>query len=121
MKAGRNGPVGGSQMRVWMESDVSDGTVHVAGELDTMTANDLLEGVRPSVLAGSGDLTLDLSALSFMDSSGLLALLDLSKQLEGRGRLVLLSPVRSVARLLQLARADTIPNLAIVPHRSTAA
>ena len=108
-------------MRVWMESDVSDGTVHVAGELDTMTANDLLEGVRPSVLAGSGDLTLDLSALSFMDSSGLLALLDLSKQLEGRGRLVLLSPVRSDARLLQLARAATIPNLAIAPHRSTAA
>jgi anti-anti-sigma factor len=108
-------------MRIWMESDVPDGTVHVAGELDTLTANDLLEGLRPSVLACSGDLTLDLSGLSFMDSAGLLALLDLSKQLEGRGRLVLLSPVRSVARLLQLARADTIPNLAIVPHQPTAA
>jgi anti-anti-sigma factor len=108
-------------MRDGMESDVPDGAVHVAGELDILTANDLLEGLRPSLLAGSGDLTLDLSGLSFMDSAGLLALLDLSRQLEGRGRLVLLSPVRSVARLLQLARADTIPNLAIVPRRPTAA
>ena len=108
-------------MRIWMESDVPGGRVHVSGELDMATVNDLLEGVRRSLLPGPGDLTLDLSGLSFMDSAGLLALLDLSRQLEGRGRLVLLSPVRSVARLLQLARADTIPNLVVVPDRSTAA
>ena len=108
-------------MRVWMESDVPGATVHLTGELDMLTATDLLEALRSSLLAGSGDLRLDLSGLSFMDSAGLLALLDLTKQLEGRGRLVLLSPERPVARLLQLARADTIPNLAIVPDRSTAA
>jgi anti-anti-sigma factor len=108
-------------MRVWVESDVPGATVHLSGELDMATANDLMEGVRRSLHPGPGDLTLDLSGLSFMDSTGFLALLDLSKQLEGRGRLVLLSPARSAARLLQLARADTVPNLAIVPDRSTAA
>jgi anti-sigma B factor antagonist len=108
-------------MRVWVESDVPGATVHVSGELDMATANDLIEGVRRSLLRGPGDLTLDLSGLSFMDSTGLLALLDLSKQLEGRGRLIVLSSPRPVARLLQLARADTIPNLVIGPDHSTAA
>jgi anti-anti-sigma factor len=97
------------------------GGIRVAGELDMSTVNDLLEGVRPHLLAASGDLTLNLSQLSFMDSSGLLAFLDMSKELEGRGRLVLRSPSGSVARLLQLARAETIPNVAIVPDQSTAA
>ena len=97
------------------------GGIRVAGELDMSTVNDLLEGVRPYLLAASGDLTLNLSQLSFMDSSGLLAFLDMSKELEGRGRLVLRSPSGSVARLLQLARAETIPNVAIVPDQPTAA
>ena len=108
-------------MRVWMDSDMPGETVHVKGELDMLTAIDLLNGLRSTLLAGSGDLTLDLSELSFMDGAGLLTLLDLSRQLQGRGRLVLLSPARPVARLLQLARADTVPNLVIVPDHSTAA
>ena len=97
------------------------GRVSVIGELDMSTVNDLLEGVRPHIRAPSGDLTLDLSQLSFMDSAGLLAFLDMSKELEGRGRLVLRSPSAPVARLLQLARAETIPNVSIVPGHSTAA
>jgi anti-sigma B factor antagonist len=97
------------------------GGIRVAGELDMSTVNDLLDGVRPHLLAASGDLTLDLSQLSFMDSAGLLAFLDISKELEGRGRLVLRSPSGPVARLLRLARAETIPSLSIVPDRSTAA
>ena len=97
------------------------GGLRITGELDMSTVNDLLEGVRPHLLAASGDLTLDLSQLSFMDSTGLLAFLDMSKELEGRGRLVLRSPSGPVARLLRLARAETIPSVLIVPDRSTAA
>jgi anti-anti-sigma factor len=108
-------------MQFRVESSGAHGTVRVSGELDMLTVNSLLEGVRPHLPSGSGDLTLDIADLSFMDSSGLLAVLDLSKQLEGRGRLVLRSPAPSVSKLLQLARADTIPNLAIVPDRPTAA
>jgi anti-anti-sigma factor len=108
-------------MQFRVESDGARGSVRVSGELDMLTVNGLLQGVRPYLPSGSGDLTLDIEELSFMDSSGLLAVLDLSKELEGRGRLVLLSPAPSVARLLQLARAETIPNLAIVSDRPTAA
>jgi anti-anti-sigma factor len=107
-------------MQFRVESEPGGG-VRVTGELDMSTVNDLLDGVRPHLLAASGDVTLDLSQLSFMDSSGLLAFLDMSKELEGRGRLVLRSPSGPVARLLQLARAETIPNVSIVPGRSTAA
>jgi anti-anti-sigma factor len=108
-------------MQLRVESDGTPGSVRVSGELDMLTVNSFLEGVGPHLPPGSGDLTLDIAELSFMDSSGLLAVLDLSRQLAGRGRLVLRSPTSSVARLLQLARADTIPNLAIVSDRPTAA
>lgn len=108
-------------MQFRVESDGTPGSIRVSGELDMLTVKGLLEGVRPHLPPGSGDLTLDIAELSFMDSTGLLAVLDLSKQLEGRGSLVLRSPAPSVAKLLQLARADTIPNLAIVSDRPTAA
>jgi anti-sigma B factor antagonist len=110
----------GRDMQFVVEGE-PEGGVRVAGELDMSTVNDLLEGVRPHLLAASGDFTLDLSQLSFMDSTGLLAFLDMSRELEGRGRLVLRSPAGSVARLLQLARAETIPNVAIVSDQPTAA
>ena len=110
----------GSDMQFLVEAE-PEGGVRVAGELDMSTVNDLLVGVRPHLLAATGDLTLDLSRLSFMDGAGLLAFLDMSKELEGRGRLVLRSPSAPVARLLELARAETIPNVSIVPGHSTAA
>lgn len=111
--------VEGKRMQFRVESGGA-GEVRVAGELDMSTVNDLLEGVRPHLRSTSGDLTLDLSHLSFMDSTGLLAFLDMSKELEGRGRLVLRSPSAPVARLLQLARAETIPNVSILPDHTAA-
>lgn len=52
-----------------------DGTIHVVpgGELDLVTAPLLARALREAEQDGGGDILLDLTAVSFMDSSGLAA------------------------------------------------
>ncbi len=51
----------------------------------------------------TGDVRLDLSELTFVDSSGIRLFIRLHQALEGRGRLVLASPASSVARVMEIA------------------
>jgi anti-sigma B factor antagonist len=100
---------------VQQESDQR--TYRLAGELDLATAGQLMDSLEPAV-QGAGDLRLDLEALEFMDSSGIYALITLCRELRDRGRVVLRSPCGEVARVLQMVRADTFPNLVIVDDGS---
>jgi anti-sigma B factor antagonist len=88
------------------------------GELDMSTAEELLTGLEPAVSDGPGDVVVDVSQLSFVDSSGLRALIHVSRKLEGRGRLVLMGPTPQVQRLLGLVQAETFPNFEIIPEVS---
>jgi anti-sigma B factor antagonist len=63
-----------------LESDGAT-TVAVAGEIDLATA----PALRAALLAATGDLTVDLAAVSFMDSSGLGALVAAQKHTVGSG------------------------------------
>ena len=85
------------------------------GELDMATADELLSGLAPAVADGTGDVVVDVSELSFVDSSGLRALIHLSRELEGRGRLVLVGPTPPVQRVLGLVQASTFPNFEVMP------
>jgi len=78
--------------------------VAVEGELDPMTAPELLEAVEPLQLDPAVEtLVLDLSGVGFMDSSGLRVVINCHQELEGRGaRLVLRSPSDAVHRLLEI-------------------
>lgn len=90
-------------------SRLPDGSVNLAlsGELDLSTLDQLetaldggLDGKPPLVVA-------DLRELTFLDSSGLRALLALHASLpEDGGRLVLVRGPRRVHRVLELTRAD---------------
>lgn len=60
-----------------------------------------------------GDLTLDLSALTFMDSVGIQALIKAAEDLEKRGRLILQAPGKTVQKVFELMRLDTVPNLQV--------
>jgi anti-anti-sigma factor len=67
----------------------------------------------PKLVEG-GDVTLDVSELTFMDSTGLQVLIRSAIALDGRGRVVLRSPTNLVRSILDLAiRTDKIPNLVI--------
>ncbi|MFD1831333.1 STAS domain-containing protein [Streptomyces desertarenae] len=80
----------------------------VGGEMDLHTAPDL----RRQATALIGDhphLILDLSGVTFCDSSGLNALLRLRRHAgENGGRLPLAAPTDRITRMLRLTGADTV-------------
>jgi anti-anti-sigma factor len=98
-----------------VQSDTDDRTFRLAGELDLATANDLLQQLS-GALATGGDIVLDLSELTFMDSSGVRTLITVSSDLGDRGKLVLRSARGEVGEVLKMVRADTFPNVEIVPN-----
>ena len=82
----------------------------LTGELDASNVTDLSAALEPEIQAG-GDLTLDVSELRFMDSSGIQVVVRAARGLGERGNLVLLHPTDVVRRLLELipvARLDNV-------------
>jgi anti-sigma B factor antagonist len=73
---------------VFTVQDVQSGQRHtlaLSGELDIATAPDLEEAVEGLRENGGGAIVLDLSELTFMDSTGLQAILAAERLCEGRG------------------------------------
>ncbi len=84
----------------------------VFGELDLATAETFTAALQPE-LDTLGDLTVDLSELTFMDSSGIKILIETARKLEGKGGLILRSVGEPIRRVLTLTQLDRIPNLTI--------
>jgi anti-sigma B factor antagonist len=75
----------------------------VSGELDLNTAPELSTAVNEMVANGSARLVLDLSTLTFCDSSGLTAFVRANQAVQAAaGRLVLARPTPIVQRVLEL-------------------
>jgi len=90
--------------------------IRLAGELDMSTAAQLDEVLGTAVEHG-GAITIDLSELTFMDSTGIGVFLRAAVSLRGRGCLILHGEQDRVRRVLDLVRVDgSIPNLHRVPH-----
>jgi len=79
------------------------------GELDMADTEALMEAAA-AFASAPGDLTLDLSRLTFIDSSGLLALLRCADQVSD-GRLILLRPTEQVRMVF-----DMVELAAVSPH-----
>jgi anti-anti-sigma factor len=86
--------------------------VAVRGELDLSTVGQLRAALAP-VLDGAaeGEITIDLSELDFMDSSGIHLLLEAAAAVRATGRsIVLARPSRAVRRVLDAVRlSDHVP------------
>ena len=83
--------------------------VALSGELDLATAPQLRSCLAPLVTARTApdELVLDLSALTFLDASGISALLTVQRALAARGgRLALRSPSRLVRRVVKVLDLD---------------
>jgi anti-anti-sigma factor len=85
---------------------ISDGGVPVvqaAGELDAASAAQLRAILDEVFTDGHASVEVDMAGITFIDSSGLSALIHAHKQAEARdGTLTLRSPSRIVVRLLEL-------------------
>jgi anti-sigma B factor antagonist len=78
----------------------------VTGEVDAATADTFEQDLMPA-LAGSSSVVLDLSGVSFMDSSGLRALMKIHADVASRGGGIELSDTSSaVDRLLSVTGLD---------------
>jgi anti-anti-sigma factor len=86
--------------------------LRLTGELDLATVPDVDGALRPLTEAG-GDITLDLSALRFMDSSAVQLLIRTVRDLAGRGRVLLVRPMNSVRRLIEVTGLGRFENLEI--------
>lgn len=88
-----------------IESKLEGGSflVRVAGELDRSNADLLASCVTEAEATSAPRIVLDLSRLTFMDSSGLRVLLGAAARSDGRaGRLSLVGPTRGVRRVIEL-------------------
>lgn len=90
-----------------------------AGELDSATSPQLATRIRAATDAGATDLLLDLTGVTFLDSTGLAVLLEAKRRLAAAGgRLRLACSVPAVLRVFQTTRLDR--DFAIFPSRESA-
>jgi anti-sigma B factor antagonist len=90
-------------------------SIRLAGELDMSSAPELDQVLEAAVEHG-GAVLVDLSELTFMDSTGINAFLKAALSLSGRGCLILHGEQDRVRRVLDLVRFDgSIPNLHRIP------
>jgi anti-anti-sigma factor len=99
-------------------SKIPDGTgFKLVGELDVATTPQLTKALLEQPLQ-RGPVTLDLSELTFVDSSGIHAILTLASSLNGNGPLVVSNPSEAVARVFEILNLDAHAGLEI--RRDTA-
>jgi anti-anti-sigma factor len=86
----------------------------LVGSLDLPSHMALTE-LMEELVRTPGDITLDVSAVTFMDSSGLRVVLDACRDLADGGSVLLVNPTGQVRKLLRLTdAANAIPNLEVV-------
>lgn len=92
-----------------VHADASRASVHVAGNLDLATVDDLMTVLDEHIRAGRRYLRVDLGSCTFLDSTALARLVRLHlRLLETRGTLVLTGVRHRPARLLAITRLDSV-------------
>ncbi len=99
----------GANMNVTVQDESGRVVVRMAERrLDAVIAGEFKDTVRPHVAAKGPDVVLDLSAVEFLDSSGLGAVIALKKALPQGRRMVLRGLTPNVERVFRLTRMDQI-------------
>lgn len=95
------------ELRVHVDGRI--GTVEADGEIDVQTASLLKQGIDRVVAGGASVVALDLSRITFIDSSGLGAILGRHRLLgQAGGRLVVVRPTKATRRLLTVTGLDGV-------------
>lgn len=80
------------------------GVIVVHGDVDLATAPELFKAAEQAMNANPGGLSIDLSDVTFIDSTGLGVLIRIRNALAESGReLAIVAPSRSVERAMSLA------------------
>jgi anti-sigma B factor antagonist len=100
-----------------LEITPTDDGFRLEGELDMATADDLSQILRDASTNGDR-VVLDFSGVSFMDSSGLRALLEGAGRPNVNGPVVILNPSDQVRRVLDISIPGGMPGLEVRPPAS---
>jgi anti-sigma B factor antagonist len=96
--------------------------LHVTGEIDIYTAPLFKQAVVNLVSEGNKDVIIDLSGVTFMDSSGFGTLLGATRRLRPTGGgLHLAGPNSTIQRMLRLTRLDSIMRIYDSPEEAVKA
>jgi anti-sigma B factor antagonist len=83
--------------------------IRVAGEVDLYSSPELRKMILKSVPSGDGEMGIDLSGVTYIDSSGVATLVEgLRSARENGAGFVLMSPSPAVLQVLELARLDSV-------------
>jgi anti-sigma B factor antagonist len=94
------------ELQLEVERDGATATVTVRGELDAATAPDLAGLCHRVHDSGAREVVIDLTDTSFLDSSGLRALIEAHRIFAGDGNLHLAHASEPVRRLLEITGLD---------------
>jgi anti-anti-sigma factor len=92
------------------------GAVYLTGELDIGTVGQLEAAMTPLIVQG-GPITVQVSELNFMDSTGLHALVKAATSLGDRGCIVIhgLNGKGRIRKLIELSQIERLRNIHLVP------
>ena len=95
-----------------IQYDPSTPTIHIQGDLDALGVERIRDALASLVEEDDGDMTLDLSGVSFIDSSGIGAIVYLFKRLNARDRTLTLTGANpqplQLFRMLHIDRTVTV-------------
>lgn len=98
-------PRGPIQFDIAQEDGPNGPVLRARGEVDIMTAPKLAANIDALLRTGHGDVTIDLTETTFLDSAGLHVLLNAARRLTRRSRhLRVLCPQGPVWHVIELAR-----------------
>ena len=100
--------------RVLEISRLTDGAgVKLTGELDLHYARQVTTALAEFQRAG--DVRVDMADVTFIDSSGLKALLAFARSRNGNGKLLLVEPTDGARRLFEIIRLEEHPGIEVHP------
>jgi anti-anti-sigma factor len=85
----------------------------IVGELTESNA-DLLAAATENSVARGGELTLDLTGLSYLDAAALHVITEIGNRLDGRGRLILRCPDPWVRKVIGIAGLEQLGSVQVV-------
>jgi anti-sigma B factor antagonist len=92
-----------------MIEDKEEGRITISGEIDYTVTPELRVRFKDFIEATRGDLSLDLSTLQYLDSSGLAVLIEARRLLDSKGRgIAILSLTPQVKKILQLTQVSSL-------------
>lgn len=85
-----------------------------SGEIDLAVAEAFSSALQPYVDAG-GPVTVDLSEVTFMDSSGIHAIIEAARGLGDRGCIIIHGAHDGIQKVFELTMLDSVSNIHIIP------